>query len=120
MAKAFPSDVRPNTSGTSSSIAVTSFCPRISALRTAGYQKSHRNPASASGEDSRAVWVLVCNMVRTASLIAGIVVQRLLSQQPLLVQLRDLEFGAIVDTEQIDVRHVPLADSTFAPTPERR
>ena len=44
----------------------------ISELRTAGYQKSHKNPASASAAVSRAASAFVCNMVRTASLIVDL------------------------------------------------
>jgi len=34
--------------------------------------------------------------------------------------LRDLEFSAILRTEQFDVRRFLLADSPIAPVPERR
>jgi len=53
MANAAPSSVRPSTNGTSSSIAVTRWRPRISELRSAGYQKSHKNPASTPRSDVR-------------------------------------------------------------------
>jgi hypothetical protein len=60
-------------------------------------------------------------MLRTASLIVGIVVQRLVSQQPRCSsKLHDFGFGGILGAEQIDVRHVLLADSPFVPTLERR
>ena len=69
MANVRPSEVRPKTSGTSNNIAVTNLLPRISELRTAGYQKSHKNPASASAGISRPASPSACNIVRTASLI---------------------------------------------------
>lgn len=71
MAKALPSDARPKTSGTSSSIAVASRLPTMSVLRTAGYQKSQRKPRSSSLPGSPAAAPFPCKMVRVASLISS-------------------------------------------------
>src|SRR5262245_27016175 len=71
MAKAFPVSVRPSTSGTSSNIAVASRRPAIAELRAAGYQKSHRKPASAprSGLSEGSTHLLSCATILTVSLI---------------------------------------------------
>ena len=44
------------------------------------------------------------------------VIERLLSRP----DLRDLEFGGILSTGQIDVRHLLLADLLLAPSPGAR
>ena len=73
IAKALSSLVRPTTNGTSSSIAVTRSFPRTALLRIAGYQKSHKNPASFAGAVSPAPEIAAVN-VRAGSLIVRIVV----------------------------------------------
>jgi hypothetical protein len=70
-----PSSVRPKTSGTSSSIAFARPRPRISELLAAGYQKSHKNPASspraAPRELSRSSVGFSSIDMRSASLMAA-------------------------------------------------
>ena len=66
---ALPPLVRPSTSGTSSSIAVTSFVPPMASLFIAGYQKSHKNPASLCGPLSRRI----SNVLSVATLAASLI-----------------------------------------------
>jgi len=120
IANTFPSEVAPQHQRHFQQHRRNKFLPTNLRAAHRRIPKSHRNPASSSGVDPRAASAFSCNIVRTASLIVGIVVQRLASQQPRSSSNCVIWNRRILRLEQIDVRHVLLADSPFASTPERR